>query len=86
MFIILLLLIPILLVIYYHYKENVDMPLIENALLPVTGGTEFIDPEIRVLDPRKVRDPAYTRTAYEVRSWPIISTTPESIYRQVFGY
>jgi hypothetical protein len=62
------------------------MPLIENVLLPVTGGSDFIDPHVRVLDPRKVRDPAYTMTAYETISRPIISTTPEYIYRQVFGY
>lgn len=85
--IIIILLLVILVVVYYCYKENVDMPLIENRLLSVSGGSEFIDPNVRVLDPLKVRDPAYAMTTYETISRPIISTTPEYIYRQsiLFG-
>ena len=77
----LLILVTILLIFYiYSYKENVDIPLIENVLLPIQRGADFIDPNIVIH-----HLPPMSRSAYELISRPIISTTPESIYRQIFG-
>jgi hypothetical protein len=65
-------------------REGLDIPLISNILVPLEKGP-MIDTHLRVLNPAFVMDPSNALTTQEVLSRGIVSTTPESIYRQLMS-
>ena len=88
-----LLLIILIVLLSYHLwisKETVDIPMIEDVLLPVTGGKFVQDRDpVRVMDPAHVLDPEWQKTGVSVGSETvsrgIASTTPQKIYGQMFA-